>query len=269
VLLGSHQWLQQEGLNFPPRLWRAIEEIGGGDASVSAVGWGGRVRGAFVFREQLRDDAASALIACRRQGIHVAVATGDRAPRAAKLADLLHVPVLAEQLPEGKVAAVHDLRRRHGSCAMVGDGINDAPALAASDVGVAMGCGADLSRDAASVCLLSNDLDRLPWTIDLARQTVRVIRQNLCWAFSYNVVGIGLAASGQLNPVFAAVAMVASSALVITNSLRLNRYPEIREKISDCGTQRVPGIADLEIDNPESRVPSGCRNPQSELQLTP
>ena len=226
VLLGSPQWLREEGFVIADGLWRAVEAAGGGDAPLSCVGWGGRVRGIFVFHEELRPEARPALVECQRLGMQVAVVTGDRRSRGARLADILKVPVLAEQLPEDKVAAIRNARQRFGPVAMIGDGINDAPALAASDIGVALGCGADLSRESAAVCLLSNDLSRLPWTICLARQTIRIIRQNLCWSFSYNVVGIGLAASGHLSPIFSAVAMVASSAFVITNSLRLNRFPE-------------------------------------------
>jgi heavy metal translocating P-type ATPase len=229
VLLGSARWLGESGLRMSETLRRAIEAAGGADSAVSCVGWSGHIRGAFLFREAHRPEAPAALDQCHRLGLHALVVTGDRRSHAEALVEVFNVPVLAEQLPEDKVAAVADARRRFGPVAMVGDGINDAPALAASDVGIALGCGADLSRESAAVCLLSDDLGRLPWTIQLARQTIRVIRQNLCWAFSYNVVGIGLAATGRLSPVFSALAMVASSAFVISNSLRLGRFPDLTD----------------------------------------
>jgi Cu2+-exporting ATPase/Cu+-exporting ATPase len=124
-------------------------------------------------------------------------------------------------LPEAKLAAVVRLRSSHGPVAMIGDGINDGPALAASDVGFAMGCGADLARASAGVCLLGDDLMHIPWIVDLGRRTVRVIRQNLFWSFIYNAAGIALACTGHLSPVVAALAMVVSSLLVVGNSLRL------------------------------------------------
>ncbi len=238
VLLGSPQWLALAGLTISNCFRQTLEEAESGDSPLSYVGWDGQVRGAFLFREQPRADAANALRELRQSGVHVAVVTGDRRSRAKRLAETLGVPVLAEQLPDDKVAAIQAARERYGAVAMVGDGINDAPALAASDVGIAMGCGADLSRDSAAVCLLSNDLARLPWTINLSRKTLRIIRQNLCWAFSYNIVGMGLAATGQLSPVFSALAMVASSSFVISNSLRLNRFPEAASRkasVSDSG----------------------------------
>ncbi|HQU44141.1 MAG: hypothetical protein B7Z73_08300, partial [Planctomycetia bacterium 21-64-5] len=156
----------------------------------------------------------------------------------------LGLPTAGGLLPEEKVAAVGNLRncgvgvppaatqpgrphhksRKPCPVAMVGDGINDAPVLAAADVGIALGCGADVSRQAADVCLLSNDLRRVPWSVGLARATVTAIRQNLFWAFSYNVLGIALAAGGHLSPVWAAAAMVVSSTLVIGNSLRLSTW---------------------------------------------
>jgi hypothetical protein len=123
--------------------------------------------------------------------------------------------------PEQKVRHLREIRERCSTVAMVGDGINDAPALAVSDVGIAMGCGADVSRDSAQVCLLSNDLSRIPWAVQLARRTTRVIRQNLFWAFGYNFAGVVLAAFGLLNPAVAAGLMIISSLMVITNSLRL------------------------------------------------
>ena len=149
------------------------------------------------------------------------------------IAQELGVTVEAELLPDQKVAAIERVRRAFGPVCMVGDGINDAPALAASDVGIALGCGTDVSRDSASVCLLGDDLSRIPWSIELARRTRRVIRWNLIWAFGYNSLGVAFAALGWLNPALAAFLMVASSALVTVNSLRLSQPFEIA--LDGCG----------------------------------
>jgi heavy metal translocating P-type ATPase len=226
VLLGKLEWLRDEGCTVSELLWRSLLAAGGHDATLSGIAWDGQVRGVFVFQEQIRPQTVAAIAECRALGLDPVIMTGDRRARAERLAEQLAMSVRSDQLPGDKVALVRDARLRPGLVAMVGDGINDAPALAAADVGIAMGCGADLSRDAAAVCLLSNDLARIPWSIGLARQTVRVIRQNLCWAFSYNIIGIALAATGALSPVWSAVSMVASSVFVVSNSMRLSRYPE-------------------------------------------
>ncbi|MEZ6131984.1 MAG: cation-translocating P-type ATPase [Planctomycetaceae bacterium] len=180
----------------------------------------------FLIAESLRPEAQQALTQIAQQTEALHVLSGDRPSKGQFLRDQLKVPSLNIECslnPEQKVLRVAEVRRQHGTTVMVGDGINDAPALAASDVGIAMGCGADVSRDSAQVCLLSNDLTRIPWAIDLARRTQAVIRQNLFWAFGYNAVGVGLAATGILNPAIAAGLMIASSLLVISNSLRLLR----------------------------------------------
>jgi heavy metal translocating P-type ATPase len=224
-MLGSRRWLADAGLTTNPELTSRIDDALARGESVSAIGWYGQVRGAFFLAETLRPEAAAALTACEQLGCRVRVLTGDSLARGEILARELHVAVDAELLPEQKVAALRGLRAAHGPTAMVGDGINDAPALAAADLGIALACGADISRESAAICLLGDDLARVPWAIALARRSASVIRQNLFWAFSYNVIGVGLAAAGWLNPALAAAAMTASSALVIGNSLRLRQDP--------------------------------------------
>ncbi|HVC94016.1 MAG TPA: cation-translocating P-type ATPase [Pirellulales bacterium] len=224
VYLGSPRLMNEAGLSADGRMGSVMNEWHSAGHSLVCVGWQGQVRGMFAFDEQLRDEAREALAACHRALLHVVVLTGDATMRTARLCDELKVPATGGLLPEDKVTALGCLRDRWGAVAMVGDGINDAPALAASDVGIALGCGTDVARQSADVCLLGNDLRRVAWSVGLAQAAVRTIRQNLFWAFAYNALGIGLAVTGRLNPVLASMAMVASSLMVIGNSLKLTRW---------------------------------------------
>jgi len=161
----------------------------------------------------------------------IVMLTGDNKAAASGLGQTLRVDeVRAELLPEDKVTAVNDLRRQHGTVAMVGDGVNDAPALAQADVGMAIGAGADIAVEAADVVLLRGDLQSAAQAIELSKRTMRTMKQNLFWAFAYNVIGIPIAAGvlypafGVLmSPILASGAMAFSSVSVVANSLRLRR----------------------------------------------
>ncbi len=225
TMLGSVRWLENCGLAMPIVLRNIVEGTRQDGQSVSAVGWDGEIRAVFTFSETVRPEAATAIAACRELGCDVGVLTGDDPARGRLLAEQLGVRVESGLLPEDKLTAIGEARRTLGPVAMIGDGVNDAPALAASDVGIALGCGTDLARESAPVALLADDLGHVPWAIELSRRSVRVMRQNLFWAFAYNGVGIGLAATGWLNPAWAAAAMVVSSLLVVGNSLRLQTVP--------------------------------------------
>jgi cation transport ATPase len=221
VLLGNLPLMREHAMSLDEAVARRVNLALKRGESFTLIGWAGRVRGVFVFREQLREGAAAALRRCAALGLDLAVLTGDHTARGKALAGELGVRAVSELLPEQKLAEISAAQRTFGAVAMVGDGVNDAPALAASDVGVAMGQGADLTRDTAAICLMSNDLARLPWAVELARRSVRIMRQNLFWAFAYNAIGILFAAAGWLNPMWAAGAMVLSSLFVVVNSLRL------------------------------------------------
>jgi heavy metal translocating P-type ATPase len=208
VRLGSSRWVRGEFRpDDPPTLLAIGPEIVGG----------------FRFAEDVRPEAAAAVGALRRRGEETWMLSGDRADRAAAIAEPLGLTWQAPLLPAEKLAVIEAFRSVGRRVVMVGDGINDAPALARADVGVALGCGADVSRWSADICLLRDDLAALPWLVDLAGRTRRTIRWNLLWAFGYNAACIPLAATGIVHPAVAAVAMVASSLLVVSNSLRLGR----------------------------------------------
>ena len=227
-VLGNRKLCLDQGLQFSQDMLQAIEDAMNGGNSVLLLGWGGSVRAAFFYSEDIREEARQANEELRQLGISTSVLTGDHQERGARLSASLNVPVTAELLPAEKVIEIQKLQRldKEASAvrecvAMVGDGLNDAPALGVADVGIALGCGVEITRDAADVCLVASDLRLIPWSIQLARNAETTIRRNLFWAVVYNAIGVFLAATGRLNPIVAAVAMVLSSLFVISNSLRL------------------------------------------------
>ena len=185
------------------------------------VAVGDRLVGGIRCAESIRAGTRSVVDALGAGGGRPLMLSGDRPDRAAAVAGELGIDWRAPLFPEEKLAAIEAGKREGRTVVMVGDGVNDAPALAAADVGVALGCGADVSRWTADICLLRDDLAALPWLKDLSRRMNRTVRWNLLWAFGYNAACIPLAALGLVHPALAAAAMVASSLLVITNSLRL------------------------------------------------
>ncbi|TCO82003.1 Cu+-exporting ATPase [Plasticicumulans lactativorans] len=228
VLLGTGALLAEAGLAPDAALAAEAVRLA---ASGHTVSWlaetvpAPRVLGLLAFADTLKPGAAAALAELARRGIRCVMLTGDgRGSAQAMAAQLGLGEVVAELLPAGKSAAIARLKAGGGVVAMVGDGINDAPALAAADVGIAMASGTDVAMHTAAITLMRGELALVPAAIDISQRTCRKIRQNLFWAFVYNVVGLPLAAFGALNPVFAGAAMAASSVSVVTNALLLRRW---------------------------------------------
>ena len=183
----------------------------------------GRFAGLCTFADPIRPESAPALAGLRELGLHPLIVTGDNQAAAQSVASALDIPdVIAQVLPAGKVQAIDHLKSQGRHVAMAGDGINDAPALARADVGIALATGSDIALHSSDITLLRGDLRALPRAVALARSTVRVMRQNLFWAFLYNVICIPIAATGHINPIWASAAMAFSSVSVLTNSLRLS-----------------------------------------------
>lgn len=229
--LGSSRWMSELGVTLTPMaaLVAAAHERG------ETVSWLAdkrgtlRLRGLLTFSDTPRPEARATVMALQAEGIHCVMMTGDHPASARAIAQLVGIEdVRAEVLPEDKARMIEELKQR-GTVAMVGDGVNDTPALAIADVGIAMGSGTDLAQQVAGIALMQSDLSRVLEAIDISRQTFAKIRQNLFWAFVYNLVGVVLAALGELTPVVAGGAMALSSVSVVTNALRLNRWPGHRE----------------------------------------
>jgi heavy metal translocating P-type ATPase len=222
VLLGTSVSLLNKGLSMPADLEGSLPEAG--LESRVYVGWDGAIRGVVRLQDHLRPGAESAVRQCQGQKLEVHLLSGDRSASTQLVAAELGIKQwAAERLPGEKVDYVEALQRSGRKVAMVGDGVNDAPALAKADVGIAHQIGTDLSKEAADVHILAGDITLVPWVLSLSKKTFRHIQENLFWAFVYNVIAIALAAIGWLRPVMAAAAMLVSSLMVVGNSLRLER----------------------------------------------
>jgi Cu+-exporting ATPase len=222
VLLGAPAFLSESGLSMDAAAAGPLVEQG---KTVIAVGGGGRVLGYLAIADKLRASSKEAVGKLRGMGIDVVMLTGDNAATAKAIAEAAGVASYrAQVLPGDKAAAVAEFKSAGRVVGMVGDGINDAPALAAADVSFAIGAGSDVAIEAADIALMRNDLLSVVDAISLSRATLKKIRQNLFFAFIYNVLGIPLAAAGMLNPVIAGTAMALSSVSVVSNSLLLRRW---------------------------------------------
>jgi Cu+-exporting ATPase len=229
LVLGNPRLMQELGVGLAEHAAaQAGQEAQGRTVSWLAERDAGRVRvlGLLAFGDRARAESRQAINALRMLGLRTVMVSGDNRAAAtsiAREAGIAPEDVIAEVLPGDKARVVDELRS-HGAVAMVGDGINDAPALAAADVGFAMGSGTDVAMHAAGVTLMRPDPRLVADAIDISRRTTRKIRQNLFWAFIYNVIGIPLAAAGLLNPVIAGAAMAFSSVSVVSNTLLLARW---------------------------------------------
>ena len=230
VMVGSASWLNEQGIDISS-MRDVAERLATEGKSVTFAAVAGVVAAVIAVADPIKESSRAAIEQLRALGLDVIMLTGDAPRTADAIAREAGIErVVAGVLPDGKVAEIKRLQAQGAIVAMVGDGINDAPALAQADVGVAIGAGTDIAIDAADVVLMRNDLTAVVQTMRLSRMTMRTMKQNLFWAFIYNVIGIPIAAGVLypatgllLNPIIASAAMAFSSVSVVTNSLRLRR----------------------------------------------
>ena len=225
VVVGRLGLLESEGLRVSDELRAAYAaEQEQGRTSV-LVGWDGSARGVIAVADTLKPTSAAAVRAFRELGLRPVLLTGDHPAVAYAVAREVGIDeVIAEVLPADKVSAIVRIQESGHRVVMVGDGVNDAAALAQADLGIALGSGTDAAIEASDLTLIRGDLRVAADAIRLARATLRTIRGNLGWAFGYNLAALPLAAAGFMNPMLAGAAMAFSSVFVVTNSLRLRRF---------------------------------------------
>ena len=229
VMIGNRALMAMYAVRLPGQDTDTSDSTEGRTLLYAAIN--GRFVASFVIADTVRSSSSGAVSALRRQGIDVVMLTGDTSDAASAIAVQAGIEtVIADVRPADKEAVIHRLQGEGRVVAMVGDGINDAPALARADVGIAMGSGTDIAMETADIVLMRSDLRGVVDALALSRATIRKIKQNLFWAFVYNMIGIPLAAIGLLSPMIAAAAMAFSSVSVVSNSLLLRRFERKRVK---------------------------------------
>ena len=228
ITVGREEVLRQRLVIIPTVLKNALESSRREGHTAVVVAWDGQAQAVIAVADQPKPTSAEAIASLRLMGLAPVLLTGDNQVTAEAIAVAVGIEIdehhlYAGVMPDDKVAVVRDLQQRGYAVAMVGDGVNDAAALAQADVGIAMGGGTDVAMQASDLTIVNGDLRSVPDAIRLSRATLRTIRTNVFWAFAYNVAAIPLAASGKLNPMWAGLAMASSSVFVVTNSLRLRR----------------------------------------------
>ncbi|MBK6793907.1 MAG: cation-translocating P-type ATPase [Anaerolineales bacterium] len=224
IHIGSARLLSAEGLSMSTDISQQAEAWKEAGHIVVYAGWDGQVTGILALGETVRPEAQETVRQLQSRGLELGVLTGDEASAGERWQKALGIPVSAALSPDEK------MKRLSENSAMVGDGINDGPALAAATIGLAMNHGTDVARSAADIVLVRDDLRVIPWLVDLSRESMKRVKQNLGWAVIYNLLGVGLAMAGLLQPVFSAFAMVASSIFVTTNAMKMNKFPLLDEE---------------------------------------
>jgi Cu+-exporting ATPase len=225
VVAGRERFLADWSLHLPDDLRVAKERAEAVGNTAVLAGWDGSARAVLVLADTVKDTSREGVATLRRLGLRPVLLTGDNERAARTVAAAVGIDeVIAEVLPEGKVEVIRELQAQGRVVAMVGDGVNDAAALAQADLGLAMGTGTDVAIEASDLTLVRGDLRAVGDAIRLSRRTLQTIKANLVWAFAYNVAALPLAAAGLLNPMLAGAAMAGSSVFVVSNSLRLRRF---------------------------------------------